>query len=86
MMHAFPEIELSKVLSFPKAFKVLSTVLARRERCWTLNCKVRVLYRLKKATCIPCNGFHKLGKRKKYGCANAALHFSLAWRNPHEQL
>jgi len=36
---AFPEIDMCK--GFRKALKALSTVLARKERFWTSNCKAR---------------------------------------------
>jgi len=78
-----------KVLALRKAFKVLSTaVLARKERCWTLNCKARTLYAgCRKPHTFYANGFEKLGfKLKKHWCSKAALHFSFTRRNPHKQL
>jgi len=76
-----------KFLAFRKAFRVFTTVLARKERCWASNLKTRALYiGCREIPAFHANGFDKLRKRKKCWCSEAALHFSFARRNPHEQL
>jgi len=59
----FPEIDF---LAFRKALKVLSTVLARKERCWTLNCKARAFCTgCRKLHAFPCQRFRQVRKAKK---------------------